>query len=58
MLYIRATASGKVEKSEEVTKVHDGFYKFLEFNDGSKKCYYFLNQNTDKNWDLYEINCN
>ena len=38
--------------------IPDGFYKFLEFNDGSKKCYYFLNQNTDKNWDLHEINCN
>jgi endonuclease G len=38
--------------------IPDGFYKFLEFNDGSKKCYYFLNQNTDKNWDLFEINCN
>ena len=38
--------------------IPDGFYKFLEFNDGSKKCYYFLNQDTVKNWDLYEISCN
>ena len=38
--------------------IPDGFYKFLTFNDGSKKCYYFENQPTDRNWTEYEINCN
>ena len=38
--------------------VPDGFYKFLNFSDGSKTCYYFENQTTDKNWSEYEISCN
>ena len=38
--------------------VPDGFYKFLNFDDGSKTCYYFENQTTDKNWSEYEISCN
>jgi len=38
--------------------IPDGFYKFLNFNDGSKMCFYFENQITDKNWSEYEISCN
>ena len=35
-----------------------GFWKRLTFSDGSKKCFYFPNTNTDRNWDQYQVNCN
>ena len=38
--------------------VPDGFYKFLTFSDNSKQCFYFENDNTNRNWDEYEISCN
>lgn len=38
--------------------VPDGFYKFLTFNDNSKQCFYFENDNTNMNWSEYEISCN
>lgn len=38
--------------------VPDGFYKFLTFSDNFKRCYYFENASTDKNWTEHEIDCN
>ena len=38
--------------------VPDGFYKFLTFSDNFKKCYYFDNASTDKDWTEHEIGCN
>ena len=35
-----------------------GFWKRLTFSDGTKKCFYFPNSNTNKNWDQYQANCN
>lgn len=34
-----------------------GFWKRLTFSDGSKKCFYFPNTNTNKNWDQYQTSC-
>ena len=52
----------KFSSSSEVLStgatIPDGFYKFLNFNNGSKMCFYFENQITDKNWSEYQINCN
>ena len=50
--------SAKSEVLPTGATVPDGFYKFLNFDDGSKTCYYFENQTTDKNWSEYEISCN
>lgn len=38
--------------------VPDGFYKHIIFPNNSKKCFYFPNQKTQKNWTEYEISCN
>ena len=38
--------------------VPDGFYKHITFPNNSKKCFYFPNQKTQKNWTEYEISCN
>ena len=35
-----------------------GFWKRLTFSDGTKRCFYFPNSNTNKNWDQYQANCN
>ena len=39
-------------------QVPDGFYKHITFPDSTKKCYYFPNEKTQKNWTEYEITCN
>lgn len=38
--------------------VPSAFYKYVNFPDGSKKCYYFPNITPDKVWQEYEIDCN
>ena len=38
--------------------VPTAFYKFVNFPDGTKKCYYFPNSTPDKSWQEYEIECN
>ena len=38
--------------------VPDGFYKLLTFSDNHKRCYYFNNTSTDKDWIEHEIVCN
>ena len=35
--------------------VPDGFYKHITFPNNSKKCFYFPNQKTQKNWTEYEL---
>ena len=37
--------------------VPSAFYKYVNFPDGSKKCYYFPNITPDKVWQEYEIDC-
>jgi len=37
--------------------VPSAFYKYVNFPDGSKKCYYFPNITPDKLWQEYEIDC-
>ena len=38
--------------------VPTGFWKNLTFSNGSSKCFYFPNENTDQNWTSYEYSCN
>ena len=42
---------------ETEAHVPSAFYKFVNFPDGSKKCYYFPNISPDKVWQEYEIDC-
>ena len=37
--------------------VPSAFYKYVNFPDGSKKCYFFPNITPDKVWQEYEIDC-
>lgn len=37
--------------------VPDGFWKYINFYNGTKKCYYFPNKNPTMPWYKYEINC-
>ena len=37
--------------------VPSAFYKYVNFPDGSKKCYYFPNISPDKVWQEYEVDC-
>lgn len=41
------------------TGVHipTGFEKKLTFSDNTTKCFYFPNEDTDRNWDEYEVTC-
>ena len=41
------------------TGVHipTGFEKKLTFADNTTKCFYFPNEDTDRNWDEYEVTC-
>ena len=38
--------------------VPSAFYKYVNFPDESKKCYYFPNISPNKSWSEYEIDCN
>ena len=38
--------------------VPSGFYKYVNFPDETKKCYYFPNISPNKSWSEYEIDCN
>ena len=38
--------------------VPSAFYKYVNFPDESKKCYYFPNISPNKSWSEYEVNCN
>ena len=38
--------------------VPSAFYKYVNFPDESKKCYYFPNISPSKSWSEYEIDCN
>jgi len=38
--------------------VPSAFYKYVNFPDESKKCYYFPNISPNKPWSEYEIDCN
>ena len=38
--------------------VPSAFYKYVNFPDESKKCYYFPNISPNKSWIEYEIDCN
>ena len=38
--------------------VPSAFYKYVNFHDESKKCYYFPNISPNKSWSEYEIDCN
>ena len=38
--------------------VPSAFYKYVNFPDESKKCYYFPNVSPNKPWSEYEIDCN
>jgi DNA/RNA endonuclease G (NUC1) len=38
--------------------VPSAFYKYVNFTDESKKCYYFPNISPNKSWSEYEIDCN
>ena len=37
--------------------VPSGFYKYVNFPDETKKCYYFPNISPNKSWSEYEIDC-
>ena len=37
--------------------VPSGFYKYVNFPDQTKKCYYFPNISPNKSWSEYEIDC-
>jgi DNA/RNA endonuclease G (NUC1) len=37
--------------------VPSAFYKYVNFPDGTKKCYYFPNISPNKSWNEYEIDC-
>ena len=37
--------------------VPSGFYKYVNFPDETKKCYYFPNVSPNKSWNGYEIDC-
>ena len=37
--------------------VPSGFYKYVNFPDETKKCYYFPNISPNKSWSGYEIDC-
>ena len=37
--------------------VPSGFYKYINFPDETKKCYYFPNVSPNKSWSGYEIDC-
>ena len=37
--------------------VPSGFYKYINFPDETKKCYYFPNISPNKSWSEYEIDC-
>tara|TARA_B100000674_G_scaffold226437_1_gene186099 strand:+ start:70 stop:741 length:672 start_codon:yes stop_codon:yes gene_type:complete len=37
--------------------VPSAFYKYVNFPDGTKKCYYFPNISPNKSWSEYEIDC-
>ena len=43
---------------ETEAHVPSAFFKYINFPDGSKKCYYFPNITPDKVWQEYEIDCN
>ena len=38
--------------------VPSAFYKYVNFPDESKKCYYFPNISPNKSWSEYEVDCN
>ena len=38
--------------------VPSAFYKYVNFPDETKKCYYFPNISPNKSWSEYEIDCN
>jgi len=42
---------------ESGAHVPSAFKKHLTFFDGSKKCFYFINEAPNKNWDKYIIDC-
>ena len=46
------------EIRETGVHVPTGFWKKLTFPSGEKECYFFLNEPTNKNWDMYLTDCN
>ena len=58
MVRIELKFSNSSQLLDTGATVPDGFYKFLTFSDNSKQCFYFENDNTNRNWDEYEISCN